>query len=115
MDFSLTRILGTYYIPSLYGVGFLLLTVDKVHGRIFTSTMKIKGHFHSRLIPHVQVYIWGISGLSIFHMLRFLTEDHLMVEKTNALLNERNAELLSRLEYHRIILTATWRSNVLRT
>jgi hypothetical protein len=48
-------------------------------------------------------------------MLRILTVEDLMMEKTNALLNERYAELLSRLEYHGIILATSWRGNVFRT
>lgn len=48
-------------------------------------------------------------------MLQFLIVEDLMVEKTNALLNERDAKLFSRLEHHRVVLAATWRSNVLRS
>lgn len=47
-------------------------------------------------------------------MLQVLVVEDLMVEKTNALLNECDTELLSRLEYHRVILATTWRSNVFR-
>ena len=48
-------------------------------------------------------------------MPQFLTAENLMVEKTNALLNEGDAELISRVEDHVVILAASWRGNVFYT
>lgn len=38
---------------------------------------------------------------------------HLVVEQTDALLNECDTQLLGRLEYSLVVLTATWCRNVL--
>jgi hypothetical protein len=40
---------------------------------------------------------------------------HLMMEETDALLNESDAELLSGLKDSRVILTASWRSDILNS
>ena len=71
---------------------------------------------YSKSIPHVQLYRgYLINLVSPFATPLILTVEDLVVEKTNALLNESNTKLLGCLKHLRVILATTRCSDVLRT